>query len=247
MLAVREGFPDGVYTIDWLLVDGDTVAVRHVFRGTHLGAYTGVAASGRPVAVGAFHVFRIACGQFAEIWNAGDGVGLFRQIGAIPGPATTPADQERRASAAAMRKPCVPTTAAQNTAMARRWYDEVLNLGRFQVLNELLAEDVVHHAALFVDLVGREETGGSLRAIRAGFPDIHYTVDAVVAAGDTVLIRWTGRGTHTGAFLGVPASGNSVDWSGMNAFRFSCGVVIEGWSEANGLAILRQIGAIAIP
>jgi hypothetical protein len=33
----------------------------------------------------------------------------------------------------------------------------------------------------------------------------------------------------------------------MNAFRFSCGVVIEGWSEANGLAILRQIGASPIP
>ena len=83
-----------------------------------------------------------------------------------------------------------------------------------------------------------------LRALRTGFPDIRYTVDAVHAVGDTVLIRWTGRGTHTGPFLGFPPSGVAVDWSGMNAFRFACGVIVEGWSEANGLQVLRQIGAL---
>jgi steroid delta-isomerase-like uncharacterized protein len=196
------------------------------------------------VAVGAFHVHRIACGRIAETWNAGDAIGLFRQLGAIPGPATTPADQEPRAPARTPRKPCPATTPTQNAAMARRWYDEVLNQGRFEVLNQLLADDIVHHGAVFVDLVGREETGSSLRALRVGFPDIQYTVDGIVAAGDTVLIRWTGRGTHTGPFLGIPPSGQSVNWSGMNAFRFNCGVVIEGWSEANGLAIMRQIGAL---
>jgi steroid delta-isomerase-like uncharacterized protein len=241
---VRQGFPDGVFTIDWLIVDGDTVAVRNTFRGTQTGTYTGVAASGRPVAVSAFHVHRIACGQIAETWNAGDGVGLFRQIGAIPGPPTTPATEEPRAPAAASRTPCPTTTPAQNTAMARRWYDQVLNQGQFDVLNQILAEDVVHHAALFVDLVGREETGGSLRALRTGFPDIEYRVDGVVTSSDLVLIRWSGRGTQTGEFLGFPPSGARMDTQGMNAFRFSCGVIVEGWSEANGLQMLRQIGAI---
>jgi len=242
--AVRKAFPDGVFTIDWLIVDGDTVAVRHTFRGTHQGEFVDVPASGKPVAVGAFHVHRIACSKIAETWNAGDALGLFRQIGAIPGPATTPADEELPAPAAPARASCPETTPEQNEAAARRWYDEVLNQGRFEVLNELLAEDVVHHAGVMVDLNGREETAGGLRAIRAGFPDIQYTVDGVVAADDTVLIRWTGRGTHQGEFLGVPASGASVDWSGLNAFRIACGQVVEGWSEANGLAIMRQIGAL---
>ena len=244
MRDVHRGFPDGVYTIDWLLVDGDTVAVRNTFRGTHTGTYTGIPASGRPVAVSAFHVHRIACGQIAETWNAGDGVGLFRQIGVIPGPPTTPANEERRAPAAASRTPCPTTSPAQNTAMARRWYDQVLNRGQFEVLTEILAEDVVHHAALFVDLVGREETGGSLRALRTGFPDIEYWVDGVLTSSDVVLIRWWGRGTQTGEFLGFPPSGARMDTQGMNAFRFSCGVIVEGWSEANGLQMLRQIGAI---
>ncbi len=241
--AVRAGFPDGVYTIDWLVVDGDKVAVRNTFRGTHEGPFAGVAPTGKPVAVGAFHVHRIACGKIAETWNAGDGVGLLRQLGAIAGPATTPANEEAKPTAAAPAS-CPTTTPAENAAAARRWYDEVLNQGRFEVLDEILTADVVHHAGLMVDKVGREETGGSLKEIRAGFPDIRFTVDGVVAAGDKVLILWTGKGTHTGRFVGLEASGKPVDWSGMNAFRFQCGKIVEGWSEANGLAMLRQIGAL---
>src|SRR5262245_52211619 len=65
-LALREGFPDGVYTLDWVIVDGDTVAMRYSFRGTHAGTYEGVAATGRPVAVGILQVLRVACGQITE-------------------------------------------------------------------------------------------------------------------------------------------------------------------------------------
>jgi steroid delta-isomerase-like uncharacterized protein len=241
---VRQAFPDGVYTIDWLIADKDTVAIRHRFKGTHRGTYTGVPASGRSVAVGAFHVHRIACGRIAETWNAGDGVGLLRQIGAIPGPATTAADEEPRSPVSPGSASCPATSLTENAAAARRWYDEVLNQGRFEVLDDLLAEDVVHHAALFVDLNGRHETAESLRAIRAGFPDIHYNVDGVIAVGDKVLIRWAGKGTQRGTFLGFPPSNASVNWSGMNAFRFACGKIVEGWSEANGLTVLRQIGAL---
>lgn len=245
--AVRSGFPDGVFTIRWMIVDGDTVAVRHEFRGTQQGEYAGIAPTGRPVAVGAFHVHRIVCGQIAETWNAGDGLGLLRQLGAIPGPATTDPGDEPRPVAATTRTPCPATTPAQNTTAARRWYTEALNQGRFNVLDQIVAGDVVHHAALFVDLVGREAVADTLRLFgvgSVGFPDIQYTIDGVVASGDMVLVRWTGRGTHRGEFLGIPATGAGVAWSGMNAFRFACGVIVEGWSEANGLQILRQIGGV---
>jgi steroid delta-isomerase-like uncharacterized protein len=243
LAAVRTAFPDGVFTVEWMIADQDMVAIRHRFTGTQLGPYNDVPASGKRVAVGAFHVHQIACGQIVQTWNAGDGLGLLRQIGALAGPATTPADQEPAASVTASTAACATTRPADNIAAARRWYDDVLNEGRFEVLDELLADDVVHHAALFVDLKGTEQTAGSLRAIRAGFPDIHYTVEGIVAEGDKVLIRWHGRGTQTGAFLGVAPSNAPVDWSGMNAFRFACGKIVEGWSEANGLTIMRQIGA----
>ena len=79
----------------------------------------------------------------------------------------------------------------------------------------------------------------------AGFPDLSYTVDDLIADDDMVLARWSGTGTHTGAaFLSVETSGKPVDWNGMNAFRFQCGRVIEGWAEANGLSAFRQLGGV---
>lgn len=243
LAAVRTAFPDGVFTVEWMIADQDMVGIRHRFTGTQLGPYNDVPASGKRVAVGAFHVHQIACGQIVQTWNAGDGLGLLRQIGALPGPATTPADQETAAPVPASTADCATTSPADNIAAARRWYDDVLNAGRFDILDELLADDVVHHAAMFVDRKGPEETAGSLRAIRAGFPDIHYAIDGVVAEGDKVLIRWNGTGTQTGPFLGIAPSNAPVDMSGMNAFRFACGKIVEGWSEANSLTIMRQIGA----
>lgn len=243
--AVRSGFPDGVYTIDWMLPAGDKVVIRNTFRGTHQGEFAGVPASGNKVAIGAFHVHRVECGKIAETWNAGDALGLFHQMGALDLNTTTAPDDETPPSSPPKMAECVDTTPAENIAAARRWYDEALNQRNLDVLDEILWPNAVHHAGVLPDAVGAEAVKGSLAPLSAGFPDIRFTVDDVVADDHTVLVRWSGKGTHTGSpFLGVETSGKPVEWSGMNAFRFQCGRIIEGWSEANGLAILRQLGGI---
>jgi steroid delta-isomerase-like uncharacterized protein len=243
--AVRTGFPDGIYTIDWMFVDGDKVVVRNTFRGTHQGEFAGVPASGNKVAIGAFHVHRVECGRIAETWNAGDALGLYRQMGALDLNVTTDPDAEPKVPEEPKPAGCVVPGEEAHKASARRWYEEALNQGRMEVLDEFVWPEEVHHSALFPDTVGIDAIKGSLNALRGAFPDIQFSVDDVLADDDMVLVLWTGRGTHTGTpFLGVPTSGKPVEWSGMNAFRFACGKVIEGWSEANGLALLRQLGGI---
>jgi steroid delta-isomerase-like uncharacterized protein len=245
MMAVRTAFPDGVYTIDWTLVDGDKIVIRNTFRGTQEGEFAGVPASGNKVAVGAFHVHRVACRKIAETWNAGDGLGLFYQMGAIDLNATTAPDDEVPPSSPPKMAECITSTPDANRAAARRWYDEALNQRTLDVLDEILWPNATHHAGLFPDAVGAEAVKGSLAPLSAAFPDITFTVDDVLADDDTVLVRWTGKGTHTGApILGVATSGKPVEWSGMNAFRFQCGRIIEGWSESNGLGLLRQLGGM---
>ena len=245
MMAVRSGFPDGVYTIDWTLTNGDKVVIRNTFRGTHEGEFAGVPASGNSVAIGAFHVHRVACGKIAETWNAGDALGLFYQMGALDLKMTTAPDEEVPAAQPPKMAACPTTTPEENVALARRWYDEALNARTLAVIDEIAWPNMVHHSGLVPDAVGAEAVKGSLAPLSAAFPDITFTVDDVLAEDDTVLVRWTGKGTHDGtAFLGVATSAKPVEFAGMNAFRFQCGRMIEGWSEANGLGLLRQLGGL---
>ena len=245
LTAVRTGFPDGVYTIDWTMTDGDKVVIRNTFRGAQEGEFAGVAASGNKVAIGAFHVHRVACGKIAETWNAGDALGLFHQMGALDLDVTTAPDDEVPPSQPPKMAECVTTTPEQNVAAARRWYDEAQNQRKIDVLDELVWPNAVHHSGLFPDAVGAEAIKGHLTALSVAFPDVQFSVDDVIADDDRVLVRWTGRGTHTGGpFLDVATSGKPVEWGGINAFRFQCGRIIEGWSEANGLALLRQLGGM---
>ena len=71
---IRTGFPDMQAAIDVLIAEGDGVAVRTVWRGTHLGEYEGVGATGKPVVRTMIQIFRIADGKVAEEWNEGGGL-----------------------------------------------------------------------------------------------------------------------------------------------------------------------------
>ena len=84
---VRGAFPDGRITIEDLVAEGDKVAVRWTFRGTHRGDFMGIAPTGKEVEMGAMDLFRVAGGKIAETWSNVDMMTMMRQLGAIPTPA----------------------------------------------------------------------------------------------------------------------------------------------------------------
>ena len=80
--VIRFGFPDLHARIDDLVAEGDRVAVRLTFRGTHPGEFLGVPATGRTVSYVSHEFYRIAGGLVAEEWVCSDTDTLFRQLGA---------------------------------------------------------------------------------------------------------------------------------------------------------------------
>ncbi len=62
-----------------------------------------------------------------------------------------------------------------------------------------------------------------LAALLAGFPDVRFTADVVVAEGDRAVVGWTGRGRHEGAFLGLASVGTTVVFTGINTHRIAPG------------------------
>lgn len=244
----RTAFPDGRYDLQDVIANGDLVAIRHVFTGTLQAPYAGVEPAGQRVAVRGVHIHRVACGQIVETWNSGDGLGLLRQIGALPPAGPSPRSPLAGATAAAIvaspRADCPPQTAEASAAIARRWTEEALDRHDLDALDAFVAPDVVHHAGIFQDEIGREALKADLAALLAAFPDVRFTADVVVAEGDRAAVRWTGRGTHNGPLQGLAPTGLPVVFTGINVYRLACGQIVEGWSEPDALGLLRQLGVV---
>src|ERR1700733_12382102 len=104
---------------------------------------------------------------------------------------------------------------SENVAVIGRFIEEVINQGRFEQADELVALDFVELDPLPGQRQGREGLKEVIGMMRAAFPDMHWVVDETVADGDKVVTRFTWIGTQRGAFLGVPATGRSVRVKGV--------------------------------
>lgn len=78
---------DGHWDVQEIFSSADRVVTRWTGRGTHRGELMGVQPTGKPIAVEAISVFRIADGKLAEEWTVWDALGLLQQVGAAPAPA----------------------------------------------------------------------------------------------------------------------------------------------------------------
>ncbi len=126
--------------------------------------------------------------------------------------------------------------------MAQRWYSEVMSEGKTEVIDELCAPDFVDHNPLpgtTADLAGLKDF---VAQIRAAFPDMQVTADDIVAEGDRLAVRSTMRGTHEGAFMGIPGSGKKVEVSNYDFVRFENDQAAEHWGVIDSAALMEQIG-----
>ena len=71
-----------------------------------------------------------------------------------------------------------------------------------------------------------------------------FTVEEMIAEGDRVVVRWTGSGTHVGAFMGIPPTGRSFTISGIDIYRMADGKMAEHWHVVDQLALLGQLGLL---
>src|ERR1051326_8107279 len=102
-----------------------------------------------------------------------------------------------------------------NKSVIRIFIEDVINQGRLQRADENVIEDFVELDPLPGQAQGREGLKEAIRQMRRAFPDIHWTIDEMLAEDTKVFTRFTWAGTHEGAFLGVPATGRRITVKGM--------------------------------
>jgi steroid delta-isomerase-like uncharacterized protein len=133
----------------------------------------------------------------------------------------------------------------QNKAISRRLVEEAFNEGKLDVIDELVAPDFVNHDPSDPNEIrGPEGLKEFVRTYRSAFPDIRVTFEDQIAEGDKVVSRWTGRGTHKGELMGMPASGKQATVTGISIDHLEGGKIIETWNNWDTLGMLQQLGVV---
>jgi steroid delta-isomerase-like uncharacterized protein len=135
-------------------------------------------------------------------------------------------------------------TLDEHKATVRRQYEVGLNRQDVTVMAECFTADYVHHMPLSPEPLGRAAFEEMFNGFLAAFPDMQATIDDILAEGDRVAARTTFRGTHRGEFMGIPASGKQVVFSGNDIYRFVDGKIAEEWAQFDALGLMQQLGAV---
>jgi predicted ester cyclase len=129
----------------------------------------------------------------------------------------------------------------QNKQAIRRVYEEFVNQGMLSGIDEIYDPGVVDHQPLPGAPPGRDGIKYTIAGLRAGFPDLHVTIEEISAHAEFVVIHNTWRGTHLGDFLGMAATGRTMDFRGVVVWRLANGLIAERWGigvESNMLGAL---------
>jgi steroid delta-isomerase-like uncharacterized protein len=130
-------------------------------------------------------------------------------------------------------------SASRNEAFVRRWIDDGFNNRRLAVVDELFAEDFSVNG----NVIGRHGLRQNMQRHLSGFPDLHVTIDDLVADGEKVAVWYTAEGTHDGPFEGMPATGRRVKWIGSDLFYVDSGKITRALFLSDLKGLLAQLGA----
>ncbi len=134
-----------------------------------------------------------------------------------------------------------------NKTVARRFI-QVWGDGNLDVVDELAAPSlVVRYPTIPQAIQGGREFRHVLAGFRSAFPDSALRVEEEIAEGEKVVLRWTFSGTHRGSFMGVPATGKKVTWTGITIYRIVDGKVVEEQGEEDFVGFFRQVGLVREP
>ena len=132
----------------------------------------------------------------------------------------------------------------ENKAIVRRMTEEFYNQGNIESAERFFADSYVHHDPASPQVRDRDGLKQVLRAFLAGCPDLHISIDQLLAEGDTVTKRWTYHATQSGDLAGLPPTGKRITMRGLELFRLEGGKIVECWLGYDNLSLMQQLGVI---
>jgi steroid delta-isomerase-like uncharacterized protein len=131
----------------------------------------------------------------------------------------------------------------ENKAIARRCLEAITDKD-FAVIDQLYASSYIRHDPDSPQVRSREDYRQYLTGLCTTFPDLHFTVDDLIAEGDQVVCRFSVRGTHANPWRGLPPTGKQVLITGINISSLAEGKVVEDWFNTDIFGLAQQLGII---
>src|SRR3954469_18496977 len=129
--------------------------------------------------------------------------------------------------------------------IVRHWVNEGWNLGNLNLADTMYAEDYMIHDPSAPNFPGGIPAFKDfVQTLRGGLPDIRFTIEDMIADGETVTWRFTARATHNGELLGIPPTGKPATVTGIVLSRFEDGKWAEDYINWDTLGLLQQIGVV---
>jgi predicted ester cyclase len=133
----------------------------------------------------------------------------------------------------------------RNKHLVDTFIQELFTKGDLDAVDRHLDPGFVNHDPPFPGApAGREGLRQAATMFRAAMPDWHSEVHQLVAAGDTVVERFTASGTHRGEMMGAAPTGRTVVLAGINIFRIADDRIVERWGRLDELGLMRQLGLV---
>jgi steroid delta-isomerase-like uncharacterized protein len=224
-------FPDFYIHPQDMVAFGDTVVTRWIGGGTHLGAAIHTVAgdippSGRTFEIDGMSWQRMANGKIVETHGNEDTVGMFNQLGILPD------------------SPLVTENPEQNLKTTHLYFNEIMSQGKLELIEEIMTPDFQFIIPTQpAPIAGYDNMKGFVTYLRTAFPDITFTVEREIASDNKVATRWRITGTHKGEFLGMPATGNSIEDYGVDIFTFEQGKIKIVHVNENDFGLFQQLQA----
>jgi steroid delta-isomerase-like uncharacterized protein len=131
----------------------------------------------------------------------------------------------------------------ENKAIVRRFYEEVWNKRRVELVDELMSPSHAMHDNQLPDSgIGPEAYKRNVARYVTGFPDVRFTVEDMVAENDKVAVSWTISGTHKGEFRGVSPTGKKVSIEGITINHIADGKIMDSYVSWDTLGLMQQLG-----
>jgi len=134
---------------------------------------------------------------------------------------------------------------ADNKAIVRRLYEEVWNKRKLEIISEVISPSHALQAPnISGSYVGPEAYKRQILLFLAGYSDLRFSIEDMIAEQDKVVACWTFSGTHRGDYMGIPATNKKVSVDGMTMHHVAGGKIMDSYSNWDALGMMQQLGVV---